>query len=68
MGGVESICADLGIAISECHELSGPMRTKTVQTLRLVHVDNGEGHVIITLTRTKMEFQSFEEPTGRPSH
>ena len=54
MSTIESICADLGITIAQCHEPSGPLRTKAGQTLRRMLLDHGDGHVIITL-RTIVE-------------
>jgi hypothetical protein len=56
---VESICADLGITIAQCHEPTGPLRTKAGQTLRRMILDHGEGHVIITL-RTIVESSGNE--------
>ncbi|HRO25321.1 MAG TPA: hypothetical protein PLR07_13620 [Promineifilum sp.] len=54
MSTIERICADLGITIAQCHEPTGPLRTKAGQTLRRMLLDHGEGHVIITL-RTIVE-------------
>jgi hypothetical protein len=49
MSTIESICVDLRITIAQCHEPTGPLRTKAGQTLRRMLLDHGEGHVIITL-------------------
>jgi hypothetical protein len=59
MSTVESICADLGITIAQCHEPTGPLRTKAGQTLRRMILERGEGHVIITL-RTIVESSGNE--------
>lgn len=59
MSTVESICPDLGITIAQCHEPTGPLRTKAGQTLRRMLVEHGEGHLIITL-RTIVESSGNE--------
>jgi hypothetical protein len=59
MSTIESICADLGITIAQCHEPTGPLRTKAGQTLRRMLLDHGDGHVIITL-RTIVESSGNE--------
>jgi hypothetical protein len=59
MSTVESICADLGITIAQCHEPTGPLRTKAGQTLRRMLLEHGDGHVIITL-RTIVESSGNE--------
>jgi hypothetical protein len=48
MSTIESICVDLRITIAQCHEPTGPLRTKAGQTLRRM-LDYGEEHVISTL-------------------
>ena len=58
MGTIESICADLGITIAQCHEPSGPLRTKAGHARRML-LDHDEGHVIITL-RTIVESSGNE--------
>jgi hypothetical protein len=59
MSTIESICADLGITIAQCHEPTGPLRTKAGQTLRRLLLDHGDGYVIITL-RTIVESSGNE--------
>jgi hypothetical protein len=59
MSTIESICADLGITVAQCHEPTGPLRTKAGQTLRRMLLDDGDGHVVITL-RTIVESSGNE--------
>jgi hypothetical protein len=42
MSTIESICADLGVTIAQCHEPTDPLRTKAGQTLRRMLLERGE--------------------------